>query len=208
MDPAAQRAALAALIEERGESFATLSRVLGRNPAYFQQYLKRGSPRLLAEEDRGRIARFFGVSDARLGGPDAGGELVRVAALDIGASAGPGRLVEREQARARSFDPAVLRALGVRAEAASLIRVEGESMQPGLADGDEILVDCDRRRIDLRGGIYVLRLDGAVSVKRLRAVGGGVEVASDNPAFPPPAIREAGEVEVIGRVVWLARALV
>ena len=44
------RAALQRLIEERGEDYAGLSRLLGRNPAYVQQFIKRGSPRRLAEE--------------------------------------------------------------------------------------------------------------------------------------------------------------
>ena len=42
------RAALARLIEERGEDYAGLSRLIGRNPAYIQQFIKRGSPRRLA----------------------------------------------------------------------------------------------------------------------------------------------------------------
>lgn len=208
MDPDVQRAALDDLVEAQGISLATLSRALGRNPAYLQQFMKRGSPRLLAEADRARIARFFGVPETRLGGPADASGLVEVARVDVGASAGPGRLVDRELHKAPvRFDRAVLQQLGVRAEAASVIRVEGESMQPVLADGDEILVDRDRRHVGARPGLYVLRVDGALSVKQLRAVGGGIEVTSANPAFPPPAIREAREVDVIGRVVWLGRAL-
>src|SRR3546814_7698735 len=34
--------------------FRSLSQVIGRNPAYIQQYIKRGSPRRLAEQDRAR----------------------------------------------------------------------------------------------------------------------------------------------------------
>lgn len=45
------RAALERLIEERGEDYAGLSRLIGRNPAYVQQFIKRGTPRRLAEED-------------------------------------------------------------------------------------------------------------------------------------------------------------
>lgn len=208
MDPDAQRAALDFLVDAQGTSLATLSRALGRNPAYLQQFMKRGSPRLLAEADRARIARFFGVPETQLGGPADGSGLVEVARVDVGASAGPGRLVDREPRKAPGrFDRALLQQLGVRPEAASVIRVEGESMQPVLDDGDEILVDRDRRHVGPRPGLYVLRLDGALSVKQLRAVGGGIEVASANPAFPPPAIRLGGEVDVVGRVVWLGRAL-
>jgi len=46
------RAALARLITERGEDYAGLSRLIGRNAAYIQQFIKRGTPRRLAEPDR------------------------------------------------------------------------------------------------------------------------------------------------------------
>lgn len=207
MEPAAQRAALEALMAEQGASFAELSRVIGRNAAYLQQYVRRGSPRELAERDRALLARFFGVPEAQLGGREAEG-LAEISRLDIGASAGPGRLAEDEAARRPgALSQTLLRQLGVRPAAASMIRVEGDSMEPTLSDGDEILVDRDRREVRGKGGIFVIRLDGVLMVKRLRAAVGGVEVVSDNSAWPTRLCR-GGEVEVIGRVAWLGRALV
>src|SRR5436853_7584908 len=93
------------LIQERGEDYAGLSRLLGRNPAYVQQYIKRGSPRRLAEEDRRRLARYFGVDEALLGGvpaerADEG--LVSVPRLDVRASAGPGALDDGERPLGRT----------------------------------------------------------------------------------------------------------
>src|SRR3546814_20824019 len=63
------RAALDRLLADKGIDYARLSQVIGRNPAYIQQYIKRGSPRRLAEQDRARIAAYLGVSEAMLGGP-------------------------------------------------------------------------------------------------------------------------------------------
>ena len=147
MEPGAQRAALEALMAEQGVSFAELSRVIGRNAAYLQQYVRRGSPRELAERDRALLARFLGVPEARLGGREAEG-LAEIARLDVGASAGPGWLAEDEATRRPgALSQALLRQLGVRAAAASMIRVEGDSMEPTLSDGDEILVDRDRREV-------------------------------------------------------------
>lgn len=206
MEPEAQRAALAALMAERGVSFAELSRVIGRNPAYLQQYVKRGTPRELAERDRARLAAYLGVAEARLGGrPNESN--VEVPRIDVGASAGPGGLVDGEERRRPfAFPPALLRQLGVSPAAASMIRVRGDSMSPTLEDGDEILVDRDSRRVEGRGGIFVLRLDGELMVKRLRPAVGGVEVASDNPDYPPRVVA-ARAIEVIGRVAWLSRAI-
>ena len=57
------------LLTEKGVDYAQLSARIGRNPAYIQQYIKRGSPRRLGEQDRARIAAYLGVSEALLGGP-------------------------------------------------------------------------------------------------------------------------------------------
>lgn len=206
MEPAAQRAALAALITEQGASLSELSRLLGRNLAYLQQYLVRGTPRLLAEADRALLARYFGVPEARLGGPEAEG-MVEVPRLDVGASAGPGGLVESEaRRRPGSLSSDLLRALGVRPEAASMIRVRGSSMAPTLEDGDEILVDSDRRRVEGRSGVFVIRLDGELMVKRLQPGVGGVEVVSDNPEWETRLV-PARALDVVGRVAWLGRAI-
>ncbi|NML06005.1 S24 family peptidase [Sphingomonas sp. G-3-2-10] len=206
MDADAQRAALAAAITTSGKSCAQLSRLIGRNAAYVQQYLKRGLPGELAERDRAKIARFLGMKPEAFGVTVARG-VAEVSRLDVGASAGPGGLVDAERALASTlFDPSMLRRLGVRPEAASMVRVAGDSMERTLRDGDEILVDRDRRSPGVRGELFVLRLDGAVAVKRLRWIGREIEVASDNEAYATVTV-EAGAVDVIGRVVWLGRAL-
>jgi repressor LexA len=127
--------------------------------------------------------------------------------LDVGASAGPGGLVEGEaRRRPGALSPALLRELGVRAEAASMIRVKGDSMLPTLADGDEILVDRDRRRVEGRGGVFVIRLDGELMVKRLRVGVGGIELVSDNPDWETRLVA-ARDLDVVGRVAWLGRAV-
>ena len=56
MDSIEQRAALERLIRERGEAYAGLSRLIGKNPSYIQQFIKRGSPKKLEEQDRQRLA--------------------------------------------------------------------------------------------------------------------------------------------------------
>ena len=63
------RETLERLCAERGEDFAGLSRMLGRNSAYIQQYVRRGVPKRLGEDERRKLARYFGVAEALLGGP-------------------------------------------------------------------------------------------------------------------------------------------
>lgn len=208
------RIALQRLIEDRGEDYAGLSRLLGRNPAYVQQYIKRGTPRRLAEEDRRRLARYFGVEEALLGAPlpdtKAGG-MVPVPRLDIGAAAGAGAFDGDERARGHiAFDAAWLRGVASGApDLLSIIRVAGDSMVPALADGDEILVDRGDAGGRLRDGIYVLRIEGTLVVKRLalNPATRTVSVRSDNPAYPgwPDCALDA--IDIVGRVVWTGRRI-
>jgi hypothetical protein len=215
------RAALAALIEERREDYAGLSRMLGRNPAYIQQYVKRGSPRRLAEEDRRALARYFRVPDESLGGPaeapraipaDGPRDQLRDAAIvavsrrALGASAGPGSL-EEEGAALRGavhFAPAALRELGVGDPSGlSVIRVAGDSMLPLLADGDDILVDTHDGADRLRDGVYVLRNEEALMVKRLALrPDSGLAILSDNPAHQSWPDADRSRIRIVGRVLW------
>jgi len=209
------RAALQRLIEERGEDYAGLSRLIGRNPAYIQQYIKRGSPRRLAEEDRRLLARYFGVDEAALGGPERAVErrsgMIAVPRLAVDAAAGAGAFDGDERGKAHiAFDPAWLRRLARGApEQLSIIRVSGDSMTPTLADGDEILVDRGDGAERLRDGIYVLRIDDALLVKRvtLNPAARTVSVRSDNPAYPGWPNCDPAAVDIVGRVVWAGRRL-
>ncbi|HKY80214.1 MAG TPA: S24 family peptidase [Sphingobium sp.] len=214
------RVALERLIAERGENYADLSRLLNRNPAYIQQFIKRGTPRKLDEEDRRVLARYFGVAEEALGGTPAGTvqrksrslpAVVTVPRLSLGASAGSGTLdVDERAAGVMAFDANWLRHLGVRPQRVSIIRVDGESMAPTLNDGDEIMVDHDDDGARLRDGVYVLRLDGVLMVKRI-ALGprrGLFSVLSDNPHFPDWIDIDPALVAIVGRVVWTGRRLV
>lgn len=205
MEGPEQRATLTRLIARDDVSLATLSRVLGRNAAWMQQYLRRGTPKLLPESDRARLARFFGVDEAELGG--ARGGLVAVRRFDLAASAGPGRIVDDDPASVPVAYPiADLAHLGLSAEDISTIEVEGESMAPTLRHGDRILVDHARTRPGAADAIWVLRVAGELRVKRLKRAGGDWQVISDNRDWADE-LRPIAEVEVIGRVVHLTRRL-
>ena len=207
------RAELERLIGERGEDYAGLSRLIGRNAAYVQQYIKRGIPKRLAEADRRLLARYFEVSEERLGGPaPAPGrepDHVVVPRLDVGASAGHGALPGEERSRSSlAFDAGWLRRLGTGdVRLLSTIRVEGDSMIPTLADGDEIMVDRGDAAERLRDGIYVLRMEEALMVKRLAVNPSArtISISSDNAAYPGWPDCPSGTIDVVGRVVWAGR---
>ena len=205
------RQLLLELAAQRNASLAQLSALIGRNSSYLQQFVRKGSPRKLEETDRRTLARFFGIDESLLGAPEENsralpgkvlrGDWLDVPRLALGASAGPGSLASEEQAIGTfRFSSRWLRAQGLDPAMLSAIAVTGDSMEPTLRDGDEILVDRAPRA--LRDGIHVVRVDEAVLVKRLdMARPGAIALLSDNPAYRPLELAP-GEVEVIGRVVW------
>jgi phage repressor protein C with HTH and peptisase S24 domain len=208
---AGPRARLLELSQERGVSLASLSELLGRNPTYLQQFIRKGSPRKLEEQDRATLARFFGVSEAELREAQDNsyvkpprretGAWVDVPRLDLGASAGPGALPGGEGAfDTFRFSRRWLAEQGLERAQLSAIRVEGDSMEPLLNDGDEILVDRSPRAF--RDGIHVVRLGETLMVKRVASAGPGrIALLSQNLAYPPVEVA-ADEVAIIGRVVW------
>lgn len=210
------RAVLERLCVERGEDFAGLSRMLGRNAAYIQQFVRRGVPKRLKEEERRKLARYFSVSEALLGGPPeepSGADgLVSVKRHPVAVSAGPGAVVTEELGKPYfAFDERWLKALtATRPSDLSIVRVEGDSMSPTLNPGDEILVDLGDCGDRLRDGIYVIRVDDSVVVKRLalHPMGRRVTVQSDNPAYPDWPDCDLDEIHCIGRVIWAGRKVV
>lgn len=212
------RTNLEELIRTNGHGFAAISQMLGKNPAYIQQYIRRGSPKKLDEADRRRLAEFFDVDESLLGAPPPldgssprawlSDGLLRVQQFQVGASAGPGSLAEDDHAEAIGFGPKWLKQLGANPENLSLIRVDGDSMDPTLRHGDDIMVDHSAATRPLHDGIHVLRMDDVLLVKRI-AVGPSAKLSirSDNPQYPDWDDVDAGDVNIIGRVVWTGRRL-
>lgn len=201
------------LIQQRRLGYSEISRLLGRNAAYIQQFIKRGSPRKLDDADRRLLARFFGVDEQVLGGPPPAMRdgLVEVPMLNVDASAGFGAVAESESAHTRfGFDERWLaRLTRAKGTSLSIINVAGDSMEPTLSSGDEVLVDASDQSSRLRDGIYVLRADDALVVKRVTLKPGGrkITISSDNPSYPSWDDVDRADIQIVGRVIWFGRAL-
>lgn len=82
-------------------------------------------------------------------------------------------------------------------------------MLPTLGDGDPILVDRSDGFDRLRDGIYVMRADDALLVKRVTRTPRSrvIHVTSDNRDYPNVGDCDVADVDVIGRVIWVGRQL-
>lgn len=212
------RQRLQQLAADKRSSLAELSRLLGRNPAYLQQYVTRGSPRHLDEPDLLKIAEFLAIPAALIrtrdgapeprdrsfgdGSRDLGGaeDFREIPRLPLDASAGPGAFGAQEISYdAFRFSRRWLREMGLEGADLTAIRVEGDSMEPTLRSGDEIFVDRNKRQGE---GIHVVRIGDALHVKQVQASAPGrITLISANAGYAPIELARE-EVEVIGRVVW------
>lgn len=211
LDGADPRSRLLALAEEMGVSLSRLSALIGRNSSYLQQFIRKGSPKKLEEGDRRTLAEFFGVSESELGGMEEKSyspspvlrdeDFVAVPRLAIAVSAGPGQFAGGETPFDNfGFSGRWLRDNGLDPKMLSAVTVEGDSMEPLLRHGDEVLVD--RTPGPWRDGIHVVRVGETLSVKRLARSGQDrVSLLSQNLAYPPVEL-PIDDVDVIGRVVW------
>lgn len=215
MKMASPRLVLDQLIRENNEDYRSLSRFLGRNPSYIQQFIKRGTPRKLDECDREKLARYFRVNESLLGGPanaaNTPGDFIEIPLLNIAASAGSSSSKNAKTTIATiAFDKQWLRQLTGQADSSlSIIRISGDSMEPTLRERDQAIVNLDCAQDVLIDGIYVLRMNDAIVVKRI-SVDPNSKVASimsDNPLYRSWHDIPCDTIDVVGRIIWVGRPL-
>lgn len=106
--------------------------------------------------------------------------------FDVHAAAGAGNLVHSEYAIDKLMIPTSLLAeFGLSDKTSSIIHVDGDSMEPTLSHGDRLLVDIRELQHPVTNGVYVIRIDDSVYVKRLRwdIANGVYNIISDNPIY-------------------------
>lgn len=91
----------------------------------------------------------------------------------------------------------------------SVISVYGDSMEGVLNDKDIILINHADK--EPREGIYVLRIDGQLIVKRVQRLPGSLlRITSTNPAYEPFSINlndVPSDFDIVGKVVWYGRVV-
>ncbi len=202
------RERLARLIDESGEGYAAISRLIGRNPAYIQQFIRRGVPRRLSETDRRLIASHFGIDEHLLGAPPAA--TISPAGSHPVLSGGVLSIpfLGDKPETFLKIDRQLIERLHSELSVLAALIIDCDSMAPTLMAGDSILIDLAGRQT-LRDGIFVIASDSGPLVKRLSVhpITGRVAILADNPAYPDFPDCDPQTIKLIGRVVWVARSL-
>ena len=97
--------------------------------------------------------------------------------------------------------------LGVSRQAAYIVEVQGDSMEPTLCSGDRVMIDV-AQRTPSPPGIFALWDGVGVAVKRiellLNTATPTLRVASDSPHLDD-VTASLTDINIIGRVVWMGR---
>lgn len=103
-----------------------------------------------------------------------------------------------------AFTSYSLRKKGLDVAKLSAVRVDGDSMEGLLSDGDTVMIDHSRNALEGEA-VYVIRLDDHLYAKRLqRQFDGSIQIISENKAYQTMVVprEHLADLEIIGRVVW------
>lgn len=209
-------------LKAKGLKDATASRLAAGNPSLIKN-IRSGAGNVGYES----LQKLAAVLDLELYfGPPRGPTVVEQVSIDEGEyariplhgawlSAGPGvangdvaiidHLVFREE---------WLRKIEVRPETAAMARISGDSMAPGIRDGDLVMIDTTKREVPVRRRlrrpdqlpIFAFMQDSEARVKRLERLPKErvVVLYSDNKDIPPEVIAESevSQLNILGQVVW------
>jgi hypothetical protein len=192
----------------KGENYSTISALLGRNASYMHQYITRGSPKCLREEDRRQIARYFGIAASHLflTDPDNSPPLVaqtrnesNIVMIDIWpAGKSEDALPFRLDWLKNSFTSSRLIA----------VKVESDAMEPSLKSGSIALVDCSYRTAQ-HDGIYIILSGGKAMARRLslNPLTGQAIIGTDNSLYANQTDCDLKSLSILGRVVWVGQCM-
>lgn len=210
---------LAAEIDRQDLDMANLSRAVGKNQTYIQQFLRRGIPRKLPEEVRQQLAAELKVDEAILGGkPQVRARLKKDPDLDVqnvdefnamSAAGGGVAFDEEEKVATWPMPRPYLDEMRMSGGTLAMVPVKGDSMEPTLKSGDRVMIDMGDRNVT-QPGIFVIADGNGRVVKRVETIPASspplLKLISDNPLHTKYDVL-AELVEVIGRVVWVGRRL-
>ena len=211
------------LIKERGLSLNSLSLQFGKSGTYLHKFINFDSPKRLDEDVRKKLALILDVDEqeltdrpilpAHMTGVSMVAEKIGslftskddavIDMIDVTACCGDGidnlpekvcghwKLPLTEFKSLASGNPNNIK----------MLRVQGDSMQPTINEGDFVWVDISNNFVG-SDGIYLIRMATGLAVKRLQAGLSNVVIKSDNPTYSD-ITAEVGELKIIGKVVHI-----
>ena len=227
-DPVRQK--IRDLLWKKGVTMRDASAAIGRGPSYMHQFLERGTPAVLNYGDSGKLAELLDCDPDELRHEETpkrrpqkrrrrhapaavpGEPVAPIPELAVDAAAGPGAAGEdyaEEAARWYIPENMIRHEGGGDPGSIRILRARGDSMEPGIFDGDRMLVDVSRRN-PATGETAVLWDGAGLVVKKVEIVPHAepprLRLLSANPDYEPYECL-AAEAHVVGTVLWSLRRM-
>ncbi|KAB2888880.1 MAG: helix-turn-helix transcriptional regulator [Desulfobulbaceae bacterium] len=147
-----------------------------------------------------------GVTTLQPKGDESSFDLIPMVETEL--SAGGGAFVQSEDVKGHyAFRKEWIRKVASGPKDMVLMRVFGNSMYPTIQDGDTVMIDTNRKKI-VEGGLFALRFDQTVMIKRLSfRTGGKIQIISDNREYQPYEA-DMQDIHIIGQVIFFSRVLI
>ena len=185
------------LINERGLTYAGVSKSLHKGVAYIQQYIKTGSPLRLGELDRKKLAQILNVNeqeltDIKLDAPNynlepqySNDNTGRIPEVDVYGGCGCaeearifnttdqfGNTVQTDNIRHTWTIPAeYLNEIKVNNSNVYIIEALGDSMYPTITSGDKVIIDTSAKgKRPSPAGIFAIWDGVGIAIKRLEII--------------------------------------
>lgn len=196
-----------------GESVNSFAKKCELSESLIRNYLKGSTPGL------DKLQQIAKATDVSVGWLAAGEEntnkeievnkpqhLVHVPLINVKASAGDGKLVTEEKSTSLlAFHKEYLQKTWfISSSHLFCMEVDGESMAPTLNHGEILICSYDVQHRVPADGVFVIRLEEAVMVKRLQFLPGKtIKVSSDNNIYEPFTIKmdDGVDFDILGKVL-------
>lgn len=192
------------LIQQSGKSYSFYSRLLGRNAAYIQQYLRRGSPDVLQQDDAIKLAHVLGVQLSAIHPVDRPPPDPK-AIFPVPILRAEGAHADQETYWFCGAD--WLATLTTQQHSVFAFEVQGDVMAPWAKTDDLVLCERQPKTSALRDGVYLLKLGDNLELRRvaLEPRRKLVSVCADNIRYPTFGGISRTSLSVLGRVIATIR---
>lgn len=156
----------------------------------------------------GEPQKTYGLSDSTQESYAHQDSLAKIPIMNVTASAGGGSVVTTEDTDGYlAFEPSWLHRMGLNRAELFTMPTMGESMEPTIKAGEYVLCSSAEHHTKIGDGIYVIRLEGNILVKRLQVLPGGIlEISSDNAQFYKSFtldMKGNADFKILGKVVFV-----
>lgn len=198
------RAHIDRLIKEKGKNYRSLSLAIGKNEAYLHQYINKGSPLRLPEQQRRKLANLLEVDEQELTDISLPKPAVN--------SYGSARTAMIEMISSDTSEPTTSGFFSIPVSEFSnitssspdlikMIRINGDSMSPTLKDGDYAFIDFGASAFK-SDGLYLIRFSGNLLIKRLQQTASSeLTIISDNTNYKNITLN-IKKIDILGKVIF------